>query len=87
MTTPPAWSPDGDHVTMVDLDLDVVRTRTGQVYVDDEDEFAQHQVQLGYPADVVALAQGSCEEVLAAVRAEQAPFSPQVWQPRLASLG
>ncbi|WP_180935649.1 DUF402 domain-containing protein [Nocardioides ungokensis] len=33
----------------VDLDLDVVRGRTGRVWIDDEDEFAEHRVRFGYP--------------------------------------
>jgi hypothetical protein len=46
----------------------------GEVFVDDEDEFAEHQVAYGYPAAVVEQAQASCEEVLAAVRAGRAPY-------------
>ena len=34
---------------MVDLDLDVIRMRDGGI-LDDEDEFAEHQVRYGYPA-------------------------------------
>ncbi len=41
----------------------------GEVFVDDEDEFAEHQVAYGYPAEVIAAAQASCDQVLAAVRA------------------
>ena len=50
-------------VTAVDLDLDVVRGWTGRVWVDDEDEFADHRVRFGYPADVVRMAAPSCEAV------------------------
>ena len=39
---------------MVDLDLDVVLTRDGDLLLDDEDEFDQHRVTLGYPDDLVA---------------------------------
>ncbi|WP_207082652.1 DUF402 domain-containing protein [Nocardioides sp. S5] len=46
----------------------------GEVFVDDEDEFAEHQVAFGYPADVVEAAQAGCDEVLAAVRAGEAPY-------------
>jgi uncharacterized protein len=74
ITTVPAWA-DG-VVTMVDLDLDVVRGRSGRVWVDDEDEFADHRVRYGYPADVVALATASCDRVHAAVRAGTGPFDP-----------
>ena len=59
---------------MVDLDLDVVLTRAGHLFVDDEDEFAEHQVELGYPAEVVALAERWRDLVLSAVAAGDEPF-------------
>ena len=76
ITTVPQWerTSAGLTVRMVDLDLDVFRTWTGDVVVDDEDEFAEHRVSLGYPDDVAAAAQGSCAEVAAAVRARAEPF-------------
>ncbi len=66
ITTVPVWEDDpdgGGTVPMVDLDLDVVRGRTGRVWVDDEDEFADHRVRFGYPADVVRLATTTCDRV------------------------
>lgn len=72
ITTPSTWS--GDVVDCVDLDLDVIRGTSGRVWVDDEDEFAQHRRTLGYPAEVVQNAVASCEEVLAAVEADRPPF-------------
>ncbi|GAA1987980.1 hypothetical protein GCM10009817_31910 [Terrabacter lapilli] len=91
MTTEPVWQRraggaggaggDGDdggpewEVTMVDLDLDVVLTRDGHLYVDDEDEFAEHQVELAYPAQVVALAERWRDIVFAAVAAGEEPFA------------
>ncbi|HET7660453.1 MAG TPA: DUF402 domain-containing protein [Oryzihumus sp.] len=83
MTTPAVWSAGGDDVTMVDLDLDVVRRLDGSVYVDDEDEFAAHQVELSYPPEIVRLAERSRDEALAAVRDQRAPFAPAVWEPWL----
>lgn len=74
ITTPCAWSPGGDEVRCVDLDLDVIREPDGRVWVDDEDEFALHQRSLGYPAEVVGAARRSCEEILAAVTAAEGPF-------------
>ncbi|HEY0618989.1 MAG TPA: DUF402 domain-containing protein [Kribbella sp.] len=59
--------------TMIDLDLDVVKRRDGTIYVDDEDEFAEHQVLFGYPADVIAAAQSSCDRLVQAVATEE-PF-------------
>jgi hypothetical protein len=72
ITTPPRW--DGPVVRTIDLDLDVIRLVGGEVIVDDEDEFAQHQVELGYPAGVVAGATHSCEQVSAAVAAGHPPY-------------
>jgi uncharacterized protein len=72
MTTSAQWS--GSTVTMVDLDLDVVLEREGRLFVDDEDEFDEHRVQLGYPDHVVALALRTAEEVFAAVQARAEPF-------------
>jgi hypothetical protein len=72
MTLPPVWE---DHtVRAVDLDLDVIRGRGGDVVVDDEDEFAEHQVSLGHPPEVVALAETSRDRVLAAVLDEEPPY-------------
>ena len=90
ITTVPTWG-NGDHarlVTMVDLDLDVVRGRSGRVWVDDEDEFADHRVRFGYPDDVVRLAATSCETVLAEVVAGRGVFAPELgrlWLSRLPS--
>ena len=60
----------------------------GEVFVDDEDEFAEHQVAYSYPADVVESAQASCDRVVAAVRARQAPYdgTARPWLDRLAEL-
>jgi len=46
----------------------------GEIFVDDEDEFAEHQVLYGYPAEVVATAQASCDALLPAVRAGLPPY-------------
>ncbi|HEX8780249.1 MAG TPA: DUF402 domain-containing protein [Nocardioides sp.] len=72
MTTPPVW--DGTTVRAVDLDLDVVRGFNGTVIVDDEDEFADHQVRFGYPVDVIEGARTSCDAVLTEVRTGAAPY-------------
>ena len=84
ITTPPYW--DGPVVRAVDLDLDVVRGVDGRVWIDDEDEFAEHRVELGYPDDVASAAEASCDRVHAAVLADHAPYdgSHERW---LAALG
>ncbi|MGN6089622.1 MAG: DUF402 domain-containing protein [Actinomycetales bacterium] len=91
MTTPPQWveSGAGRSVRMVDLDLDVVREQSGRVFIDDEDEFADHQVRFGYPQEVIEMARHCADEVYAAVLAERAPFSHATglaWVERLAAL-
>ena len=65
---------DGPHVTMVDLDLDVVLTRGGDLLLDDEDEFDEHRVTLGYPADVVAQARRTADELMTAAATGHEPF-------------
>jgi hypothetical protein len=75
MTTPPQWSADGRTVTMVDLDLDVVRSWDGSVDILDEDEFAAHRVEFGYPAEIARLAEESCAGRYAALTAGEEPFA------------
>lgn len=74
ITTVPQW-PDARTVTMVDLDLDVIRRRTGKIILDDEDEFAEHRVRYGYPAEVVDSARRSADWLLAAVSSDTQPFA------------
>lgn len=86
ITTPARW--DGALLRAVDLDLDVIRGDTGRVWVDDEDEFADHRVSLGYPDDIVAAALASCARVHAAVATEAPPYdgAAEAWLTRLGSL-
>ena len=66
VTAPPTWS--GSTVT---ADRPRPRRRPeldGRVWVDDEDEFAEHQVSLGYPAEVIEGARASCDRLVAAGR-------------------
>lgn len=81
MTTPPAW--DGTVLRAVDLDLDVVRGTTGRVWVDDEDEFVRHRVQLGYPDDVAGQAMASCDRVRATMLERRAPYDGETHLPWL----
>ena len=72
ISTPSTW--DGDVLRTVDLDLDVIRRDTGEVVIDDEDEFLEHQVSFGYPAEVIAAARATADELLVAVEQRQAPY-------------
>lgn len=73
ITTPPIW--DGDTVSMVDLDLDVVQTLDGQVLVVDEDEFGKNQVSYWYPQDMITSARTSCDEIAAAMHRRDEPIA------------
>jgi len=70
--TPPLW--DGDRVTQIDLDLDVVRCLDGRTEVLDEDEFADHQVRYGYPQDLIANAVTMTAGVVDMVERATEPF-------------
>ena len=87
ISTPSQWTPDRTSVRTVDLDLDVIREPDGRVWVDDEDEFAEHQVTLGYPAEVIEAAQDSCAAVFTAVTERSGPFAGvhRDWVARLTS--
>jgi hypothetical protein len=72
IATPPFW--DGAVVRAVDLDLDVVRGIDGRVWVEDEDEFAEHRVEYDYPDEIADGAVASCDRVEAAVRSARPPY-------------
>lgn len=74
VTTPVAW-PSPHELTMIDLDLDVWRTRpSGAVELLDEDEFALHGRRYGYPPDVVSRASATAGWLLGAVGGRAEPF-------------
>jgi hypothetical protein len=74
VTMVPQWVGPAE-LTIVDLDLDVVRaTRTGEISLLDEDEFAEHQIRYGYPGEVIAAAQASAKWLIAAMTAGDEPF-------------
>ena len=63
---------------MVDLDLDVIRLRADQqVLLLDEDEFAEHQVRYGYPADVISEAEQAAAWLRHAISSGAEPFASQ----------
>lgn len=59
---------------MIDMDLDVISTRARGVFVDDEDEFAEHQVQMDYPRTLIETIEAECRRIFAAVNTAAAPF-------------
>ena len=84
---PGASFASGPLVTMVDLDLDVFLHRDGDLLLDDEDEFDEHRVTLGYPVDVIALARRTADELMTAAAVGHEPFGPagSRWLARLAA--
>ena len=87
VTVPPVWS--GNELVACDLDLDIVRWATGEVFVDDEDEFAEHQVSLGYPPEVIEAARASTDRLLGLITTGHPPYdgSALPWFDLLASVG
>ena len=63
-----------ERITMVDLDLDVIRLWDGAVVIDDEDEFAEHRVLLDYPVDVVERALAATNALQRELERQSAPF-------------
>lgn len=61
-------------VSYVDLDLDVVERAGSPAFIDDEDEFAEHAVEYGYPTELMARVRADAGDVLRAVQRREAPF-------------
>lgn len=72
IVTPP--SIEDDVVTMVDLDLDVIRRVDGETLIDDEDEFDIHRLSLGYSDRWVDMARATAAQVFLAVEQLDEPF-------------
>jgi uncharacterized protein len=73
IATPAVW-PAADHVTAVDLDLDVIRFGNGDVVLEDEDEFEEHRLLYSYPDDLIERARATAVDVMSAVRDRREPF-------------
>ncbi len=64
----------GWEVNSVDMDLDVIESRERGVYLDDQDEFAEHSAQMAYPQELVAAIEHEAASLLDLVGTGQAPF-------------
>ncbi|MFQ5522406.1 MAG: DUF402 domain-containing protein [Acidimicrobiia bacterium] len=73
IVTPPMWVSENRY-EMIDLDLDVVVHQDGRVEVEDEDEFAVHQVELAYTEEMIRGALDETARIVAALEARQEPF-------------
>ena len=103
VTTPPSWQGEVLHTVDLDLDVIRMapespedsrsapqnqRADWGEVFIDDEDEFLEHQVSYGYPAEVITAARSAADQVRAAVVAGVSPYDGThlAWLKELARL-
>ncbi|MDJ0953137.1 MAG: DUF402 domain-containing protein [Acidimicrobiia bacterium] len=84
--TPPSWN--GSTVTMVDVDLDIMRAADGRVAIEDEDEFEQHQVEMDYPQRLIDTARATTARIALAVESRHEPFGAvgESWMAKAVSL-
>ena len=64
----------GWEVNSVDMDLDVVDSRARGVFIDDEDEFAEHSARMAYPKELVAAIENEAHALLELVGSGHPPF-------------
>lgn len=93
LTTPAELveTPAGWELRAVDLDLDIV---VGQddpwaaAQLVDQDEFAEHRVRYGYPADVVRTVEQTADDLLRRIRCSEEPYATvaATWHTRLHEL-
>jgi uncharacterized protein len=69
---PVSWC--GDVVEEVDLELDVLRSAEGNVWVRDQEAFDQLRSERALPGDIAAKAVKTCEEIRLRVEAREEPF-------------
>ncbi|MDO5683234.1 MAG: DUF402 domain-containing protein [Propionibacteriaceae bacterium] len=73
LASPPQW--EGATARAIDLDLDVIRRFDGETFIDDEDEFAAHQVEMSYPPELIQAVRRTADALLSAVRIGVEPFA------------
>lgn len=64
---------DVEALTAIDMDLDVVLAGD-RLWIDDEDEFEEHRVALGYPDALAERCRADAAHVLELIRDSAAPF-------------
>ncbi len=63
-----------DVLEEVDLELDILRSAGGKVYVRDREEFDQVRGAWAMPDDIAAQAEATCEQIRALVEQSAEPF-------------
>ena len=74
VATPATWVDHRSRVTLIDLDLYVVRDVHGTVELLDVDEFEQHRIEWAYPDHVVAAARATAAQLVGLVADRAEPF-------------
>lgn len=65
---------NGNVITYIDYDLDVIRLPGGEVYVVDQEEYERHKLSYHYSSVVDAKVKQGLKELLALVKAGRSPF-------------
>jgi hypothetical protein len=74
---------DDERVVTIDLDVDVIRRRSGEVATLDVEEFDLHRRQLGYPSALVTAVRRETQRLADAIAREQPPFRSAPTTPTL----
>ncbi|MGP9032717.1 DUF402 domain-containing protein [Glutamicibacter mysorens] len=80
---------DAWEVNSIDLDLDVIRSRSKGTFLDDEDEFADHALSMGYPQKLQDSVRDTSEKLLESVAKNSPPFNHahrESWLAKVADL-
>lgn len=72
ISTPVDW--DGDRLTSIDLDLDVICRLDGAVEILDEDEFLAHSIRYAYPPALIGSARRAAERARESLVRGDEPF-------------
>ncbi|MFC8303739.1 DUF402 domain-containing protein [Specibacter sp. NPDC057265] len=59
---------------LIDMDLDVIRSKSAGIYVDDREEFADHAATMSYPPQLCAHMEAAALALTHAVTERHAPF-------------
>jgi protein associated with RNAse G/E len=73
IVTPRVWRSENRY-EMVDLDLDLAIRHDGDVEIQDEDEFLEHQVRYGYSEEMIDRATGETERIRRELESRHEPF-------------
>ena len=84
---PVLWT--GDALEETDLELDILRSADGTVYVRDQEEFDHVRLNMGIPDDISAQAEATCQRLRELLERRVEPFGEvgQEWLSRFSGTG